>query len=167
MKLKNIVMGVCFFAGACSYSHAISQPSASAENIKIGTEWISLLNRHDSIRLAILYSENAQVSSPNWEGTKEGRTEIRAIYGRYFSSTPDLRYILSDIITTDTAIVLEYEFYGTLSAPEPSTPAYMKGKKYSLKGCTVMHVRNGMITKQEFYFDQLAFLRQMGFFEQK
>jgi len=48
----------------------------------------------------------------------------------------------------------------------PFTPDYMRGKKYSLQNCTRMSIMNGKITWQVSYFDQVAFLKQVGFFEQ-
>ncbi|HVM87290.1 MAG TPA: nuclear transport factor 2 family protein [Puia sp.] len=137
------------------------------ESRSVAITWVDLLNKHDSTKLSQLYSENTQINSPNWGGTKTGRAEVKTIYNRYFVSTPDLSYIINNIIATDTAAVVEYNFSGTLANPESTTPAYMKGKKYNLKGCTVIHIRKGKIIRQDFYFDQVTFLRQMGFFDQK
>jgi steroid delta-isomerase-like uncharacterized protein len=144
---------------------ANSQSEKITKNIAI--KWIAFVNKHDSASVAMLYSDNGQMKSPNWEGTKEGVEEIRGVYSRYFTSTPDLQYNINTIISTDTAAIIEYTFSGTLSNPEHNTPAYMRGKKYRLSACTVMNIRKGKITRQDFYFDQVAFLRQMGFFEQK
>ncbi len=145
-----------------------SAKSQSEKNTKaIAIKWIDLLNKHDSVALTALYSDSAKIQSPNWEGTKTGLTEVRGVYSRYFTSTPDLHHKINNIISTDTAVIIEYDFYGTLSNPEESTPAYMRGKKYTLSACSIMSIRNGKIIRQESYFDQVAFLRQMGFFEQK
>jgi len=36
---------------------------------------------------------------------------------------------------------------------------------YSVKSCTVLEIRNGKIIADISYFDQVAFLRQVGFFD--
>jgi len=36
-------------------------------------------------------------------------------------------------------------------------------KKYKIKACTVMDMRNGKINKQQIYFDQLSFFGRLGF----
>jgi steroid delta-isomerase-like uncharacterized protein len=129
--------------------------------------WINDLNRHDTLALAALYADNAPILSPNWEGAKIGPAGIREIYSRYFSGTPDLQHQLKHLIATDSALVIEYTTHGTLTNPEANTPVYMKGKAYTLQNCTRLDIRDGKIIRQVNYFDQVAFLRQVGFFDQK
>jgi len=43
----------------------------------------------------------------------------------------------------------------------------MKGKKYTLNYCAILTISKNKITKETDYFDQVAFLRQVGFFDQK
>lgn len=89
------------------------------------------------------------------------------MYTRYFASTPDLWYNVTHIINAGENIVVEYTSAGTLSNPEGNTPTYMKDKKYTLNYCVVFTIKNGQIIKEVDYFDQVAFLRQVGFFDQK
>jgi steroid delta-isomerase-like uncharacterized protein len=166
--MKNFI--VCFLCALLMVGlfpkNVYSQSKSSTdENRKMAMLWIQTINRHDTAALSRFYDNQVQLESPNWEGTKTGKAELTEIYRRYFSSTPDLRYDLSNVIATDSALVIEYRSYGTLLNPEQNAPAYMKGKAYSLQNCTRMDIRNGKIIKQSSYFDQVAFLRQMGFFE--
>jgi steroid delta-isomerase-like uncharacterized protein len=164
MKNMNIIFQkalIAFFS--CCFCFAAAQTKTSTKDIAI--QWIELLNKHDTVTLSALYSSTAQITSPNWEGKKSGRDEIRQVYSRYFTSTPDLQHVISNIIATDTTVTMEYNFSGTLKTPEKNTPEYMRGKKYSLDACTIMTIHDGRITKQQTYFDQVAFLRQVGFFE--
>jgi steroid delta-isomerase-like uncharacterized protein len=133
----------------------------------IANEWISALNRHDTTAIARMYDDSATIESPNWEGMKTGPAEIRTIYRRYFSSTPDLIQKITHLIATDTCLVIEYDSWGTLAHPEELTPDYMRGKKYLLHNCTRMNLANGKIIRQTTYFDQVSFLRQMGFFDER
>ena len=166
--MEKILLQRSFFLALIIALSIHSVKCQSEKNTKaIAIKWIDLLNKHDSIALAALYSDSAKIQSPNWEGTKTGLAEIRGVYSRYFTSTPDLHHKINHFISADTAVIIEYDFYGTLSNPEESTPAYMRGKKYSLSACTIMSIRNGKIIRQHSYFDQVSFLRQMGFFEQK
>jgi hypothetical protein len=41
----------------------------------------------------------------------------------------------------------------------------MRGKKYTLQGCAVFVLKDNKIVKETDYFDQVAFLRQAGFFD--
>ena len=84
-----------------------------------------------------------------------------------FISTPDMQHKIIDIIAADSAAMMEYYFEGTLLHPEKNTTGYMLGKKYKLAACTVMNIRKGEIISQQTYFDQVSFLRQVGFFDQQ
>ena len=143
------------------------QAQSGQENMrKLANAWMDALNRHDTDAIAKMYAADAQMESPNWEGVKTGPASARDTYRRYFTSTPDLQHTLTHLIVTDSNIVIEYISTGSLLNPEKNTPEYMRGKKYTLQNCTRLDVRNGKIEKQINYFDQVAFLRQVGFFDQ-
>lgn len=124
------------------------------------------LASHDVAAIASGYADNAEVYSPNWEGAKKGREGVTDVYSRYFKSTPDMVYKVTHVISAGDNIVVEYTSTGTLSNPENGTPAYMKDKKYTANYCAVFTMQNGKIIREADYFDQVAFLRQVGFFDQ-
>jgi steroid delta-isomerase-like uncharacterized protein len=164
MKKRLFVACVIFILSLATIS--LYAQKAAAQLRTIATAWMDALNRHDTDAIAKMYSDNAQLESPNWEGAKTGRAGAREVYGRYFLGTPDLQHKMTHLITTDSNIVIEYISTGTLSNPEKNTPEYMRGKKYTLRNCTRLDVVNGKIVRQINYFDQVAFLRQVGFFDQ-
>ena len=167
-KINYIISYILIFAFSVNNTFGQADiKSKIADNRKIALAWIETLNKHDTITLTSFYDDKVQVESPNWEGIKTGKEVVRNTYSRYFASTPDLEHELQNIIATDSAIVIEYRSFGTLSHPEQNTPDYMRGKKYTLQNCTRMDIRNGKITRQATYFDQVAFLKQMGFFERQ
>ena len=137
------------------------------ENNRLVERWFEHIADHDTLGLAMMYADTAIIESPNWEGTKKGPAAIREIYSRYFTTSPDLTHRQVNIFTNDKTIVIEYIFSGTMVDPEKGSPAYMRGKKYTLKACSRMNIENGKIAAQSYYFDQVAFLRQVGFFDQK
>jgi len=167
MKLYDFFILVtvltCFFC----YRATSQSGSEAKENRKIAFAWIETLNRHDTDALILFYDEHVQLESPNWEGVKTGNKEAKEIYSRYFTSTPDLINELVHLVATDSVIVIEYHSSGTLQKNEANVPEYMRGKKYSLNNCTRMDIRNGKIVYQVNYFDQVSFLRQMGFFDKR
>jgi len=138
--------------------------SLKAQTPKLIDEHFKALIAHDVKSIAAGYSDDAQVLSPNWEGTKVGCAGITEVYNRYFSSTPDLVYKVVNVINAGGNVVVEYTSGGTLSNPEAGTPGYMKGKKYMLNYCAVFTIKNGKIVRESDYFDQVAFLKQVGFF---
>ena len=123
------------------------------------------MSRHDINAIASGYADSAEVYSPNWEGAKKGKAGITEVYSRYFKSTPDLSFTVTRVILAGEHVVVEYTQSGMLSDPEGSSPAYMKDKKYTLKCCAIFTIKDGKIAHETDYFDQVAFLRQVGFFD--
>jgi steroid delta-isomerase-like uncharacterized protein len=124
------------------------------------------LTKHDVKAIASGYDDSAKVYSPNWDGAKRGPSGVTEVYTRYFTSTPDLFYKITNIINAGDNVIIEYVSGGTLSNPEGNTPAYMKDKKYAINYCAIFTIKNNKIIKETDYFDQVAFLRQVGFFDQ-
>jgi len=52
-----------------------------------------------------------------------------------------------------------------MAKPENGEPDYMEGKKYMLQCCAIFVIKNNKIIKETNYFDQVAYLRQVGFFD--
>ena len=94
------------------------------------------MNKHDLSAIEALYSDSALIESPNLSAPEKGKKGIHSVYSRYFKSSPDDGH------------------------------AYMLDKKYSLQNCTILEIRNHKIVRDASYFDQVSFLRQVGFFEQ-
>lgn len=69
------------------------------------------------------------------------------------------------MIDANNSVVAEYNFTGRISSTAPEVPAYMHGKNYEFKACSIFDISNGKITAIRSYFDQVAFLKQMGFFQ--
>jgi steroid delta-isomerase-like uncharacterized protein len=130
---------------------------------------IAAMNQHDLEGIGKFYADSARIQSTGFEPTEIGPSGIQGVYKRYFTSTPDLRFEISRITTTEGAAVIEYTSAGTLqqSPLEDVIPAYMVGKKYTLQNCTRIDIKDGKIVSEMTYFDQVAFLRQMGFFDQR
>jgi limonene-1,2-epoxide hydrolase len=145
----------------------IAAKSVYSQPAKLIDDHFKALANHDVKAIAAGYDDSAKVFSPNWEGAKTGPAGVTEVYTRYFASTPDLAYKVIHVINAGPDIVVEYTSSGTLSNPEGSTPAYMKDKKYALNYCAIFTIKNNKILKETDYFDQVAFLRQVGFFDQK
>ena len=141
--------------------------SSSAQSSKLIENHFAALNKHDVQAITEGYAENVLFFSVNWEGSKIGLNGVKEVYSRYFSSTPDLNFSVTNIIYAGDNIIVEYVSGGTFSKPEDSSSDYMKGKKYSLNHCVIFTIKNDKIVKESDYFDQVAFLRQVGFFDQK
>jgi len=135
-------------------------------NTKLVQDLFDVINKHDSIAVGAFFDDSAKLESPNWEGVETGRRAAITVYSRYFKGTPNIRYTITHVVATENEVVVEYTFAGKFSNPEGGSPEYMKDKEYLLKGSTRYNISHNKITNSVSYFDQVAFLRQVGFFEQ-
>jgi len=153
----------CILAIFCRLSGQL----AKGQTADLISEHFKLLNSHDIKGLADEYAADAMIYSPNWEGAKIGPAGITEIYSRYYKTTPDLAYTVTEVIKSDNNIIVQFRWGGTMAKPEKGEPEYMAGKKYMLQCCTVFVIKNNKIIKETNYFDQVAYLRQVGFFDQR
>ncbi|MEO6521065.1 MAG: nuclear transport factor 2 family protein [Mucilaginibacter sp.] len=100
------------------------------------------LNRHDIEKIATDYSADTKINSTGFDDVRTGPAQVKIIFNRYFSSSPDLHYTIKNIIYTDTTATVEYESAGSIPADDFTSPVYMRGKKYTLRNCTVYHIKD-------------------------
>ncbi len=141
--------------------------TATAQSSKLIVDHFKAMAEHNVQAIAAGYDDTAKIYSPNWWGAKTGPAGATDAFSHYFASTPDLTYHIRHAFMAGENVVVEYTFEGTLSDFEGSAPDYMAGKKYKLNGCVIFTVKNDKIVKEINYFDQVAFLRQVGYFEQQ
>ena len=80
-------------------------------------------------------------------------------------NTPDLKFEITKTMVRSSHAVVKYKFSGTLTNLEKEVPEFMRGKKYTFPACTVFEFKDDKIIREMSYFDQVAFLRQVGFFD--
>jgi steroid delta-isomerase-like uncharacterized protein len=167
MDANKLACGVVLFTTLLSC--ADRRPGDQVDANFIVEKKFEAMNKHDLEALGNLYSDSAHIQSTGFEPTEIGPQGIKGVYTRYFASTPDLKFEVIRTTINSESIVIEYTSSGTMqqSPLEAVVPAYMIGKPYTLKNCTRIDVKDGKIVAEMTYFDQLAFLRQMGFFDQK
>lgn len=147
---------IVLFSASCNQNKKIEQ---------IITSHFDALNQHNLDMLAQQYNDSSRTASVGWEGIKTGAGAVRENYKRYFATSPDLIYKVKNTIIHDNVAIVEYTSTGTMAKPEKGEPDYMTGKKYTLQNCSIFTITDGKISTEMTYFDQVAFLRQVGFFE--
>ena len=122
------------------------------------------MNKHDVTALAAYYADSVRAESSGWNADLIGVKAVCQAYGRYFRSSPDLAYRITRVLDHGESIVVEFTSSGTIMNNEPGVPDYMHGKHYQLKNCTIFDFEGGKIVHESTYFDQVSFLRQVGYF---
>jgi len=94
----SLIMRFRFQTYCVVFVLAFATGSAFGQSSKLIDDHFIALNRHDVKAIVAGYSADAQIYSPNWEGVKTGAEDISIIYTRYFTSTPDLSYKVTNTI---------------------------------------------------------------------
>lgn len=162
--MKYLLLFLLLFIGNKTFSQTTKPKDA---NMQLVHQFFDAVNAHDTTALKNFCDDSIRIESPNWEGVQTGLHAIAVVYSRYFNGTPDIKYSITNIIATKNAAVVEYTFTGTFSNPEKGTPDYMRNKNYSIKSISRIDIENNKIKDLVTYFDQVSFLKQVGFFDQK
>jgi steroid delta-isomerase-like uncharacterized protein len=120
-------------------------------------------NRNDMDAAEACFDPDAVARDPG-AGEKRGAKEWRA-YGETFKqAAPDARLTLRSAIEGADRIAVEGTFSGTFTAPlqTPQGEAQPNGKAFSIDYVDVFRISGDRITEQTTYYDQVAFLTQMG-----
>jgi steroid delta-isomerase-like uncharacterized protein len=109
------------------------------------------------------YAEDAVAETPD-QGTINGRDAVIAYLQEFFTAFPDASYEPINQHESGNDAIDEGYFVGTntgpLAMPDGEMPA--TGKSVRLRSCDVATVENGQIVSHRFYFDQMAFIEQLG-----
>lgn len=161
--LKYLLLG-CFIGGMMLGCKA---PVHEKEMRSGVTALFAALNGHNLENIGRCYSDSARIESVNWEGSENGPAGVRKVYARYFASSPDLKYTITNITIGKGTAVVEYTSAGTMTHLEKEVPAYYQGKSYTLRHCARLDFSGGKIAHEYTYFDRVSFLAQMGFFDNR
>ena len=114
--------------------------------------------------LSRTYAPDAVITTPD-EGEIKGREAIVEYLRRFVEAVPDFTWeALAQYESGDTAIDEGY-VVGTNTGPLPgpggeTLPA--TGKPVRVRSVDIATVRDGMIVRHNFYFDQMELLGQLG-----
>jgi hypothetical protein len=113
---------------------------------------------------AACYAENAVAVTPD-QGEVRSREAIIKYFKQQVDAFPDSGYESMQKHESGNVAIDEGYFTGTHTGPLPmpsgeSLPP--TGKQIRVRACDVATVEGGVITKHNFYFDQMDFLGQLG-----
>jgi ketosteroid isomerase-like protein len=118
----------------------------------------------DQAALKALYAPDAVAETPD-QGTISGRDDIAAWFGQFRVALPDASWESAHEHESGNVAIDEGYVVGTNTGPlamptgESIPPT---GKSVRVRGCDIVTVENGLVTRHRFYFDQMDFLGQLG-----
>lgn len=152
-----------FWLALCGYAgtgHAAdATPMGTFSNYK--DAW----NNHDANLLASCFENGGTFFSPA-AGQALSGPAIAGFTQGLFTAMPDIHVDVQSVDQFGNGMVVErWVVKGTWSQPFPAGPLAGKpatGKSFVLPGVSILEIKNGKIMNDTQYWDQLAFLSQIG-----
>ena len=119
-------------------------------------DWVAAWNSHDPDAVVAVFSRDAVYEDVPLGLLNHGTDEIRAFAEFFFTASPDLNIKLVRSHLEDGHGTIEWVFSGT------DVGIFGTGKRYSVRGVTVLDVHHGKITRNLDYYDFATILRELG-----
>jgi steroid delta-isomerase-like uncharacterized protein len=168
--LLGIAGGVSLMTGcATSAGHAASADNGPMMSTYAGFK--AAWNGHDPNALAAQFAPGGTLSSPT-AGPQpiSGGAAIAGYTGAIFTAIPDFRVdVVRATPLNETTVADQWGIKGTWTQAFPGGPlAGMPptGKSFVVPGASFINIENGKVRSDTQYFDQMAFLTQIGVIKQ-
>lgn len=131
---KSLYVGAVFLFACASPEHQ----EIETETRRIATAVFDAFNRHDWEKMESLYSDSVILQDPAYPGGKTGKEGMTEFY----KSVPDIHDAVESVTVEGNVAVVEFISTGTLN-----------GQKFTLPICSVLTVENGMVVRDNTYYD--------------
>jgi len=137
---------------------------SAEDNATFARSLMESINAHDAERGAALIPDDTE-----WEevptGTRyRGPDGWRENFSFWIGAFPDGRVEITNLVASDTAVVVEYVGRGTntgpIASPEGEIPP--TGRSVEMRFCDVWEFREGRLAGGRSYFDMASLMAQLG-----
>lgn len=130
-------------------------------NSKSSTEDpVAALNSRDIEKFLSFYTDDCVYEDVAVGKVNHGKDELRNFYSDFFRMAPDVKFEEKIAIRSGDWLATEWVMTGTHSGSTPEIPA--TGKRFSIRGASIMQIRDGKISRESDYWNMASFLQQLG-----
>ena len=134
----------------------LAQDKPSAHKSGIAESWISAWNSHDPDKLAAIFTPDIMYEDVPFASVNHGSAELRKFAASEFDGSPDLHVELGSSSIQGNHGIIEWTFSGT------DKGIFKTGKKFSVRGVSIMTMKNGKISRNVDYYDAATVMKQLG-----
>jgi steroid delta-isomerase-like uncharacterized protein len=138
---------------------AISAPQAgksSTDRDAIAEKWIAAWNSHSPEKMLLVFTADVFYEDVAFSEVSHGSAELRKFAASEFEGVPDLELKLLRANIHGGHGTIEWVFTGT------DKGVFNTGKKFSVRGVSVIDVRDGKISRSVDFYDSGTIMRQVG-----
>lgn len=130
--------------------------SASDRDAAVAEQWIAAWNSHNPDRMLPLFTDDVLYEDVAFGSVNHGKTELRKFATEEFDGVPDLELKLLRAHIHGGHGTIEWTFSGT------DKGVFKTGKKFSVRGVSVIDLRDGKISRNLDFYDSATIMRQVG-----
>ena len=130
--------------------------SPSQGESAIAEQWIAAWNSHNPDKMLPLFTDDVLYEDVAFASVNHGKTELRKFAAEEFDGVPDLELKLLRADIQGGHGTIEWSFSGT------DKGVFKTGKKFSVRGVSVIDVRDGKISRNLDFYDTATIMRQVG-----
>jgi len=122
----------------------------------LAKQWIAAWNSHTPDKMLPLFTEDVLYEDVAFGEVNHGKAELSKFAASEFDAVPDLELKLLRADIHGGHGTIEWSFSGT------DKGIYKTGKKFSVRGVSVIDVRDGKIFRNLDFYDSGTIMRQVG-----
>jgi steroid delta-isomerase-like uncharacterized protein len=135
---------------------AQNKPHIAAHRAGLAESWITAWNSHDPDKLTAIFTADVMYEDVPFSAVNHGSAELRKFAASEFEGVPDLRVELANSSIQGEHGSIEWTFSGT------DAGIFKTGKKFSVRGVSIVTVKNGKISRNIDYYDVATLMKQVG-----
>src|SRR5258708_2702761 len=129
--------------------------SATDRDAAVAEKWIAGWNSHDPDKMLPLFTDDIFYEDVAFGEVSHGRAEVRKFVVAELEGVPDLELKLVRADIHDGHGTIEWMFSGT------DKDVFKTGKKFSVRGVSVIEMRDGKISRNVDFYDVATVIRQV------
>jgi steroid delta-isomerase-like uncharacterized protein len=122
----------------------------------VAEKWIAAWNSHNPEKMLPAFTDDVFYEDVAFGEVSHGHSEFRKFAADEFEAVPDLEIKLVRASIHGGHGTIEWTFSGT------DKGIYKTGKKFSVRGVSVVDVRDGKIARSLDFYDSGTIMRQVG-----
>jgi steroid delta-isomerase-like uncharacterized protein len=157
MNLKRVVTAAAVLAMMVLMVRAWPDVKPTSDrDAALAEQWIAAWNSRNSDKMLPLFTDDIFYEDVAFGEVNHGKAELSKFAASEFEAVPDLELKLLRADVHDGHGTIEWSFSGT------DKGIYKTGRKFSVRGVSVIDVRADKISRNLDFYDSATIMRQVG-----
>jgi len=157
MNSKRVfAAAIVVLLGLLAIMRSTEAQAAGDPDAAVAEKLIAAWNSHDPDKMLPLFTDDVFYEDVAFGEVSHGQAELRKFAASEFEGVPDLELKLVRANVHGGHGAIEWAFSGT------DKGVYKTGKKFTVRGVSVVDVRKGKIARCQDFYDVATVMRQVG-----